>query len=315
MKLAAAWILLTPAAWGHVVSMSSSDLTIDGTRAVLELRMPLYEVAHVEAPERALLEHVAIGGAQLTGSTCESDAARDQYLCRAEYRFAAPPEQVELECTLAAVTVPNHVHLLRAEMGGKRDQAVFDISFTRATLRFRPPTAAEIAITGFGEGAMRALGGAVQVLFLGALALAARSRRELLVLGAAFAAGQLAAVLALPFTALQPGLRFVEAAAALTLVYLAVEILALPQAGGRWVVAAVLGAFHGLFLHLFLQQTGKGAGWVMAGALAAEAAAMALFGLALWKMGRLARGLRPLQVSASALLVFGLAWFVLRLRG
>ena len=49
----------------HVMSMSSGDLAIVGARANYELRMPLYEVAHVPNPERALLEHIRFTGARL----------------------------------------------------------------------------------------------------------------------------------------------------------------------------------------------------------------------------------------------------------
>jgi hypothetical protein len=308
-------LLLATAAWGHVVSMSSSDLAISGAQASLELRMPLYEVAHIPNPAQALLQHFRLRGADLVWSACQADASRDQYLCRATYRFPAPVETVEVECTLAAATVPNHVHLLRAEREGKRDQAVFDLSFTRATLRFRPPTDAETALRQTAVGAVRALGTPVLALFLVALVLAARARRELLVLAGSFLAGQIAAVAALPHFQWQPAPRFAEATAALALVYLAVEILALPEAGGRSMVAGLLGAFHGLYLHLVLQQSGGASGWALAGAVLAEITALALLALLLSRLGRLAQRFRPVQVGASALLVFGMAWFVMRLRG
>src|ERR1035438_4194225 len=191
----ALWLALL--AWplpAHVMSMSSGDLAVDGTRAHFELRMPLYEVAHVANPERTLLEHIRFAGARLVRSECRADAARDTYLCVADYEFGAPVDRLDVECTFTAITVPTHVHLLRATLGEKRDEAIFDLGFTRATLRFRPPTAAEIAITQAGAGAVRALGGVVQVLFLAALVLAARSRRELLAIAAMFLVGQAASV-------------------------------------------------------------------------------------------------------------------------
>ena len=228
--------------------MSSGDLTVTGAQAHYTLRMPLYEVAHVNSAERTLLEHVHFGGARMVSSTCAPDAAQATFICEADYQFAAPPEQIEVDCTLASVTVPNHVHMLHAEMGGKQDHAVFDISFTHATLRFRPPTAAEVALTQAAAGSMRALGGAVQLLFLAALVLAARSRRELIELAAAFLAGQIVCLAVMPRFNWQPAPRFVEAAAALTVAYLAVEILFLPKAGARWAIAGVLGIFHGLVL-------------------------------------------------------------------
>ena len=308
------WVaLLAWPALGHVMSMSSGDLTVEGARAHYELRMPLYEIVHVRNPDQALMAHIRFssGGreAKLIRQDCRVDAARDVYLCNADYEFTAPVEQVEVECTFPAITVPNHVHLLRAELGAKRDQGIFDLSFTRTTLRFRPATRAETVVTQAGAGFVRALGGAVQVLFLGALVVAARSRRELLALTAMFLLGQAASVLVMPLSTWQPAARFVEAAAALTVAYLAVEILLLPAAGARWAVAGVLGVFHGLYFHLFVQTTGYAAGLVLAGAALAEVMAVAVLAVVFSRVGRLAK------VAAPALLVFGMVWFFMRLAG
>lgn len=314
------WLFLaTWPAWGHVISMSSGDLTVEGARAHYELRMPLYETAHVQNPEGTLLDHIVFSSAgraaKLVARDCRADSTHDVYLCSADYEFAAPAESVDVECSFYAITVPNHVHLLRAEMRGKHDEGIFDNTFTHTTLRFRAPTPGEIVAMQSGAGFVRALAGIVQVLFLAALVLAARSARELAALAAMFLAGQAACVLIIPYTAWQPAPRFVEAAAALTVAYLAVEILLLPQAGARWLVAAVLGGFHGLYFHLFIQTTGYGAGLVLAGAAVAEIIAVAVLALVFSRVGRVAKALRPVQVAASGLLVFGLVWFAMRLRG
>jgi hypothetical protein len=319
--------LLASPACAHVVSMSSGDLTVAGARAHYELRMPLYEIPHATAsgtaPETTLLDHIRFssGGrdARLTAHACSPDPARALYICTADYQFAAPVEQLDVECTFPAVVSPTHVHVLRAQLdspsGSRQDQAVFDQAFERATLRFRPPTAAEIAVAEFCAGGLRALAGVVQIVFLAALGVAARSRRELLALGAMFLAGQIFSALAVPYTAWQPAPRFVEAAAALTVAYLAIEILMLPKAGARWLVAGALGAFHGLFFHLFLRNTGYRAGFVLAGAAVADILAIALFGWAFSRLVRAAGRFRPVPVAASAMFVFGMVWFALRLQG
>ena len=300
---------LTSPAFAHVMSMSSGDLAVEGARARYELRMPLYELVHVANPERTLLDHIRFSGAQLTHSECRTESARDTYVCTADYTFAAPVETLDVECTFAAVTVPNHVHLLRAERAGKHDQAVFDLGFTRATLRFRPPTALETAVTQAGAGAVRALSGVVQCLFLIALALAGRSRRERCAIALAFLAGQAAAVYTVPHLAWQLAPRFVEAATALAMAYLAIEILLLPQAGARWLVAAVLGAVYGLYFHLFLQSTRYAPSLVLAGAALAE---LALFTLLSLLAARLSP--RPRQLATAALLLCGLGWFFVSVR-
>lgn len=308
-------LLAAAAAQAHVVSMSSGDIRITGTRAHYELRMPLYEITHVQDPERALVAHIRFGGATLTASACHPDPARDAYLCSADYSFAAPVEKLDVECSFPAITVPNHVHMLRAELDGKQDQAIFDSAFPRATLLFRPPTAVEIAVTQSAAGFTRALGGAVPVLLLAALVLAARRRRELAAITGMFVAAECAAAGVAARMLWQPAPRFVEAAMALALAYLAVEILLLPEAGARWAVAGLLGAFQGLYFDLFIVNTGYRCELVLAGAVAAQIGVLAILALVFSRIGRVAKALRPVQVSAAGLLVFGMAWFFLRLRG
>lgn len=304
----------------HVMSLSSGDLTVQGQRGHYELRMPQYEVAHIKDPERSIFEniHFSSGGrdARLLSKSCISDDnANGTYSCSADYEFASPPDRIDVVCTFHSITVPNHVHLLRAEMSDKHDQAIFDFSFSRATLRFRPPTPLETAVTQIGAGFVRAWGGLAQILFLAALVLAGRTWKELCALAGMFLAGQVVSALLLPHTGWQPAPRFVEAAAALSVAYLAIEILLLPQAGARWVIAGALGAFHGLYFHLFLQSTGYHTGYVLTGAALAEVLAIAAIAFAFSRISRIAQALRPVQVSACALLAFGMIWFVLRLRG
>ena len=315
------WLALAvlPAS-AHVLSMSSGDLTIDGQRGHYELRMPQYEVAHIKDPNRSIFEniHFSSGGheARLLSKSCVSDGnPNGTYSCMADYEFPSPPDHVDVQCTFHSITVPNHVHLLHAEMGNKQDQAIFDLSFSRATLRFRPPTPFEIAITQTGAGFVRAWGGLAQILFLAALVLAGRSKKELATLAGMFLVGQAGTALLLSRTFWQPAPRFVEAAAALTIAYLAIEILLLPQAGARWIIAGVLGAFHGLYFHLFLQTTNYHAGYVLGGAALAEVLAIVVLALVFSRISRVMQALRPVQVSACALLAFGMVWFVLRLRG
>ena len=322
MRRAALWLWLglwlAGPALAHVLSMSSGDLTIRGEHAHYELRMPLYEIPHVADPEQSLLAHIRFisGGqpARLLSGACRQDAGQGSYICEADYQFAGPVEKLEVECTFASITVATHVHLLHADNNGKRDQAVFDLSFPRATLRFRPPTALETAVSQSAGGFLRALGGPVQILFLAALALAARSRRELILLAGMFLAGQVAAALAAPWTGWHPAPRFVEAAAALTIAYLAMEILLLPNAGMRWLIVTLLGAFHGLYFALFLRTTGYHAGYVLAGAGLAEIPVMAICTWVFSYLGKRLAAMRPVTVSASALLAIGLAWFLIRLR-
>ena len=48
-------LFLSSMAFAHVVSMSSGELHVEGRMGSYELRIPMYEVAHVSNPETALL--------------------------------------------------------------------------------------------------------------------------------------------------------------------------------------------------------------------------------------------------------------------
>lgn len=301
----------------HMVSMSTSELRLHGPRGQFELRMPLYELPHIPSLERSIFDNIQFSGgggpARRTAQQCREDPAGSALVCTADYEFPGDVGQLEAEITLFAVTVPNHIHILRAVNGTKSSQAVFDGSYTRTTIAFLPPTTFEIVIKQFGEGIVRAAGLA-QLLFLAALVLAARSRRELLWLVAAFAAAQIVVAAIMPLTAWEPAPRFVEAAAALTIAYLAVEILLLPEAGKRWLVVAALGLFHGFYFAVFLRAAGYHASFFLPGVLVAELTIITLLAVCFHWLQRYASLLRPARFSAAALLVIGLAWFALRLR-
>jgi hypothetical protein len=303
----------------HMMSLSTGDLRVEGKRMTYELRLPSFEVAHLTQPESQLLNSFRFRSrgeqGRLAEHGCRLRVEENAYVCTAVYEFDQPVEVIEAECQLTRVTVPNHVHVLRAAMGDKTDQAVFDFSLTRADLRFQPPTALEQAVQQTAGGIGRALGGMAQLLFLTAVVVAARSRKELASMFVAFQMGKILAIWAVPLTGWQPNPRFVEAAAALTVAYLAVESLMLPEAGMRWLVVGVMGLFHGLSFLLYLNQAAYPPVFVMAGAAAAELTALACLRPCWTRVVRNLPALRPAKSASAILLLYGLAWFGLRLHG
>jgi hypothetical protein len=290
-------------AWAHVVSMSTGELRVDGPTAVYELRMPIYEAAHVAKPE-TLIDHIRFAGAQRTSAKCHEE--EQTYVCVANYEFPGLIDRLDVECTFYQVTVPNHVHLLNATLlnpnqGPNTDEVVFDQSFPRSEIRFRPPSKFEVISREVGTGIWRAIISPA-VLFLLILVVATRTPREGLLLVTMYLAGEwIMRPIApkIPWT-LSP--RFIEAAMALTVAYLALEILTLPQAGSRWVVVLVLGLFHGLYFAAFPAT-------YLAGAAGMQVALVALLvWLALKWITPASR-----RIYASVLLAVGLGWFVTRL--
>jgi len=280
--------------------MSTGELRMDGPTAVFELRIPMYEVAQLPHPETELLAHFQFGDGHLARSSCRQATGADDgtYVCHGEYEFPSlHPDALEVTCTLYQATVPNHVHLLTSMQGANTDQEVFDRRFTEIEVRFRPPSPAEALARVAASGAMRAVESVSGILFLIGLALAARSGKEALLFGAVFLAAECSAKRLGPLLPLALTARFLEAVLALTVAYLAVEILLLPQARSRWVVAAILGLCFGLSL------AGFPAAYLL-GALPAQCAVFAVLAAAALTMPRAWK--RP---AAALLLAAGLAWF------
>ena len=300
-----------------MVSISSGTLDVEGNRARYEVRMPWYEVEYMENPQADLFRsfHLRRGSEEAPGRdiACRHDRADDLYVCQDGFEFPDEITALEVECTFYAVTIPNHVHILKARRGETTDEAVFDLTATRAELNFIPPTWWDLLAREGGAGARRAVAGLASLLFLVAMVIAGRTDREFAALVLMFLAGQALSCLLLPVVGWRPAPRFVEAAAALTIAYLAVEVLLLPQAGQRWVVVGVLGLFHGLYLALFLRESAFVAWRVLGGAMFADLLALGLLGLAWRRLRAPAAALRVVPVTAALLLAFGLGWFFWRL--
>jgi hypothetical protein len=284
----------------HVVSISTGELRMDGPTATFELRIPMYEVTQLAHPETELLAHFRFADGHLTQAACHQEDGT--YICHAEYEFPRlHPDGLEVECTLYQVTVPNHVHLLTATQGMNTDQEVFDQRFTKAEVRFRPPSPAEAMAREAASGALRAVASASGVLFLCGLALAARSGKEALLFGVVFLAAEYSAKRLGPLLPLALTVRFLEAVLALTVAYLAVEILLLPRGRARWLIVAILGLCHGLSFAGF-------PGAYLLGALPAEGLVFAALAAAAIRMPLVWR--RP---AAALLLAAAMAWFGARL--
>jgi len=301
MRRSSFLLLLSAAALhAHVVSMSTGELRVDGPTATFELRMPLYEVAHAAHPETELLAHIHFAGAKLTHSSCHVEDAA--YVCRGEYEFARlPKDSLDVECTLYQVTVPNHVHLLTAMRGANTDQVVFDQRFPGGAVRFHPPSRAETIGRESAAGAARSLQSAAGVLFLIGLALAARSKTEAVTIAVVFLVAEWAARPLGPLLPVTLSVRFLEATLALTVAYLAVEVLLLPEGRSRWMIVAVLGLCHGLSFAGFPAT-------YLSGASLVQAVVLVMLATGVLRMPR--SWLRP---AAALLLAAALGWFVLRL--
>ena len=311
-RVALVGALTTLPSAGHVLSVSHGSLTQDGSDFRYELRMPLSEVP--EGDDRAQLLFAAfqvLDGDQLgsqVDAECGEEAGQGLFICTATYRFPELPKAVVVRCEFPAVTVPQHVHVLRSGEGEMVRQTVFDITYTEAEIRFTPPTWQETLATESGAGFRRVLTSPELLLFLMALALAGRSRQEFAACAVGFIVAQALVGTVGGLIGWVPPMRFLEAASALTVAYLASEILFLPDASMRWLACAAMGSFHGLFFAVLLGSAAMSPTYFLPGALGGESVVLAVLGtLRLRYVGS-----RAEQLGAILLLVAGLGWFGLR---
>jgi hypothetical protein len=235
------FLMMAAPLWAHVVSMSTGELRIDGPLADYELRIPMVEVAQMANPS-SILDYIHFDSGHRTSAKCAEEDGT--YVCHASYEFATlVPEKLGVECRFFDATVPNHVHWLHAVRGANSDQEVFDQAFPNSELRFRPPSRIETFGREFGLGFARSARNWIGLLFILGLAIAAP--RAILPF-ACFLGGEAGAILIGPRIPWPLAPRFLEAAMALTLAYLAVEILMAADARNLAWIVGVLGVFHGL---------------------------------------------------------------------
>lgn len=223
--------------FAHVVSMSTGELRVDGPLADYELRIPMIEIAQMANPA-SILDHIQFDGGYRRSAKCAEEDG--MYVCHASYEFEnLVPDRLGVECRFFEVTVPNHVHWLHATRGKNDDQEVFDQAFPRSELRFRPPSRMEIFGRQFGVGFARAAMNWIGLLFL--MGLAISFPRTIL----PFLIGEAAAILIGPRIPYPLAPRFLESAMALTVAYLAVEILMAAKARHLAWIVGVLECFTG----------------------------------------------------------------------
>jgi hypothetical protein len=131
-----------------------------------------------------------------------------------------------------------------------------------------------------------------------------------------FLAGEAAGCLLAPHVPWPLSPRFIEAASALTVAYIAAEALVVPNAGGRWMIAAVCGCIHGLSFSTVIAGGSFAAPPFLTGVFLAQGGVAVMLGLAA-RVSQFSRALRRVQAAralASILAIIGLGWFLLRLK-
>jgi hypothetical protein len=301
-----ALLFLALAAQGHSISVSTSEGLIEGTVLDLHLRMPKYEADHIpKGPNGAPNFPSAFLIANATFQTIQCNPLGDNLNCHLSYQFQNnPPDDLAVNVTLARITVPNHVHIMRLTRAGMQRQGVFDRTFEQETFHF--------GRAGYWQGWWRgARLGLSQLLYQHLLLLLVLAIGILSVPAAYVAVAGAAFFLVLPDQFYAPP-AFFELAAALALLYLAVEARFFPNANGRWVVAAAIGLLEGAALAVLARPAGLDAVAFGTGNLVGQALLCALGSRFLRKLR--SRSPQHLATVLIAVGTFALLWMI-ALRG
>jgi hypothetical protein len=113
----------------HPLNMSRSALRVEQGLARFEMRLPLGELEHIAPAHRMLPDRFLVDGQPAVSKQCEHE--KDEYVCRATF---LAPEPKFVDCGLAAILGPEHVHRMHAG----RATLVFSQSVTRQEVVEQP---------------------------------------------------------------------------------------------------------------------------------------------------------------------------------
>ncbi len=263
-------LALAPSLGAHAISVSVGEATLEDRTISLRVRIPRYEAEHLTRSGDGAEKVAAafrFAEASIVSRSCALNG--EEFLCQLQYAFqAAPPESLAAEVTLARVTVPNHMHILRCKRGSVERQSIFDRTFEKDVIDFRQPSRLAVWSQGMRLGAFQVAVQPALLVLLFTIALLRAPWTYLAVLGPAF-------LIILPdrFYATP---AFFELATGMAIAYLALEARFFPDAALRWLPLALVGAVEGAALAVLARPTGSSAVAYASGNLLAQAAVMAL---------------------------------------
>ncbi len=241
--------------WSHAISVSTAEGKLDKLDLAITVKIPPYEAEHLgktvpgsvtDAVSRAFL----FRGAQRISQNCSG--ASGEMVCQLSYRYEQEPgESLDAEVRLARETVPNHVHILRIKRAEIERQTIFDRTFEKESIDFHEPSTLETWSKGMRLGGGQLLYQPLLLAMLCTIALIGRPWVYIPVTALAFLT-----VLPDKFYATP---AFFELASAIGVAYFALEGYFFPDAKGRWMPLAILGAVEGAALAVLARPTASAA--------------------------------------------------------
>lgn len=296
--------------WAHAISVSTSEGKLSQRDLFLTIRIPNYEAEHLGrngggTAADAVARAFQFSGARLLGQSCTG--GNGEVVCLLNFLFSsAPGEKLEAEVHLARETVPNHVHILRirrdaADGSSIERQTIFDRTFEKEVIDFHEPSALETWAKGARLGAGQLLYQPLLLAMLFTVALLGRPWIYVPVAALAFLT-----VLPDKFYATP---AFFELASAIGLAYFAAEGYYFPQAKGRWMPLALLGAVEGAALAVLARPTASAAVSYGFGNLLAQGLVLALAALVAQRIGEVPRRRLLLLLLGLGVLAAGYIFF------
>lgn len=319
----------------HGTLVSYSLVTVDGKKVNLNLRIPASELRwKYTLPDDATEIRRRLADAFVvkldgqswfpapTDASVSIDPSNTELIFDARGTLNQPISEIELICLLPEITDPQHTNLAMVQHGERVAQAVLTLEKPRFKLELGGARSVFSQFSQFTRlGVEHIFTGYDHMLFLLALLIVSTTLLGLVKIVSSFTVAHSLTLALATFGVISLPSRFIEAAIALSICYVAAENLIVKEVRKRWVLTSFFGLIHGfgfsnvlremelpresLATALFSFNLGVELGQIILVALA--------FPAVLW-VGR-RNDLRPRIVLATSSVVamFGSYWLVLRL--
>jgi len=295
------------------------DKNLDDTVSQEELESARDELeTYLDEQIDLMVDGVALK-ARLLGVSIIQNSSGEPYLqANVIYQTELPVNQLEVSVNILTHLYPNHRNLAEFEVGSSREEYVFqhgntwsgELEFTSfwRTARVFMQLGIEHIFTGYDH-----------ILFLLGLLLVGRSARNLVAVVTSFTIAHSLTLALATLGVIQPVDWIVEAAIALSIVYVGMENLLVKEIHNRWRLTFVFGLVHGLGFAGVLQQMDLEIGGLILGLFAfnlgVEIGQLAIIAICWPLLHQLAKSPYRnfiIHLVSIVILGFGVLWFIER---
>ncbi len=264
--LAAALLLAIPAAGvAHDPGLSSLEVRVTRSEIIATLALASADAGAIGAPESFVVDalEVRIDDRELRGTIDEVRNDGGQGL-RVLVRYPRTPgSRLTITSNAPRLLARGHRELVSIanEAGSSLAERMIDASSSEVAVDLHGVAPVDRSALWFARlGVEHILGGYDHLLFLAALLLVVRERRELVTVVTAFTVAHSLTLAAAAFGWIDVPPRIVEPLIAASIVYVGIENLWRREPGARWPLTFAFGLIHGFGFAGALREVGIGAG-------------------------------------------------------